>query len=241
MNCKYCGADIPEGSAVCEYCGSSLVPEPETAPAQEAVVPEPEAPVQTPYSPAPELSASGEGLPAKPRKKHILLKILGAAAIVAVVFLLVAISSAPQRNAVKYIKYTMETCYNKPLDVDTYLAFFPQEFVKKTAEELSGSEEQFRKELREYFDKSYEDVKDLPDNQKDILHDVKSVKTEKLKRSEVDELKDKYGIKIDGAVRVYLEAELTRNGERDPYEGQLIMLRIGTKWYVDPEWFLSLF
>lgn len=203
--CSNCGTIIPEGSPVCPTCG---------APA-----------------PAPQQAPTGGS------KKGLVGILIAVVAVVLVVVLCVALlgGNSPKSVADDYMKAMF-----KQQDAGKMLSLIHKDILDAAYEEADMDKDEFEEELQDMMDMMYEGLDDECDewNVTWEIGDVDDVDDDELEDIQ-DYYDDDYDVKVKDAKTVEINAtvEVTVDDETEEEDTdmEIIVVKIGNKWYLDPE------
>lgn len=241
MYCNNCGAQVADGAVFCDNCGCRLT---ESAGASQGsgqssggYAPY----VQQPFYP-PAADALPAQAPAKKKKKALplILGIVGGVVLALAVLLIVLGATAPQRRAVALTKYASKM-FDTRLKADTLLDYFPPQYVNKLADEMGCSVSEFKSNLQSELDDLYENRSQYLGGVSYKLKSVKATSTEKITGSELEDIRKLYDFKISAAKKVNMTSKASINGITQEADSSVIMIKVGGRWYVEPQYLISLY
>lgn len=203
MFCRNCGTQNQDGAGFCCSCGAPLS------------------------------SGGPAGGGAAAKAKNINVKLIGiVAAVVVVLFvafkLLFGGGGGPEKSATKFVDSIFKG------DGKTVVNMLPD----KVIEEIMDEEDMTKKEMIEELNDYLEDKKDDMDDRYDKWSvKCKVLDTEDFSKRELrnlaDRYEDSYDIDVKAAKTVSVKATLKADGETDSNTMDIVMVKIGSKWYVD--------
>ncbi len=203
MFCRNCGTQNQDGAGFCCSCGAPLS------------------------------SGGPAGGGAAAKAKNINVKLIGiVAAVVVVLFvafkLLFGGGGGPEKSATKFVDSIFEG------DGKAIVNMIPD----KVIEEIMDEEDMTKKEMIEELNDGLEYIKDDMDD----MYDKWSVKckvldTEDFSKRELrnlaDRYEDSYDIDVKAAKTVSVKATLKADGETDSNTMDIVMIKVGGKWYLE--------
>ncbi len=203
MFCRNCGTQNQDGAGFCCSCGAPLS------------------------------SGGPAGGGAAAKAKNINVKLIGiVAAVVVVLFvafkLLFGGGGGPEKSATKFVDSIFKG------DGKAIVNMLPD----KVIEEIMDEEDMTKKEMIEELNDHLEDKKDDMDDRYDKWSvKCKVLDTEDFSKRELRNLadwyEDSYDIDVKAAKTVSVKATLKADGETDSNTMDIVMVKIGSKWYVD--------
>lgn len=203
MFCRNCGTQNQDGAGFCCSCGAPLS------------------------------SGGPAGGGAAAKAKNINVKLIGiVAAVVVVLFvafkLLFGGGGGPEKSATKFVDSIFKG------DGKAIVNMLPD----KVIEEIMDEEDMTKKEMIEELNDYLEDKKDDMDDRYDKWSvKCKVLDTEDFSKRELrnlaDRYEDSYDIDVKAAKTVSVKATLKADGETDSNTMDIVMVKIGSKWYVD--------
>lgn len=203
MFCRNCGTQNQDGAGFCCSCGAPLS------------------------------SGGPAGGGAAAKAKNINVKLIGiVAAVVVVLFvafkLLFGGGGGPEKSATKFVDSIFKG------DGKAIVNMIPD----KVIEEIMDEEDMTKKEMIEELNDGLEYIKDDMDD----MYDKWSVKckvldTEDFSKRELrdlaDRYEDSYDIDVKAAKTVSVKATLKADGETDSNTMDIVMIKVGGKWYLE--------
>ena len=203
MFCRNCGTQNQDGAGFCCSCGAPLS------------------------------SGGPAGGGAAAKAKNINVKLIGiVAAVVVVLFvafkLLFGGGGGPEKSATKFVDSIFKG------DGKAIVNMIPD----KVIEEIMDEEDMNKKEMIEELNDGLEYIKDDMDD----MYDKWSVKckvldTEDFSKRELrdlaDRYEDSYDIDVKAAKTVSVKATLKADGETDSNTMDIVMIKVGGKWYLE--------
>lgn len=203
MFCRNCGTQNQDGAGFCCSCGAPLS------------------------------SGGPAGGGAAAKAKNINVKLIGiVAAVVVVLFvafkLLFGGGGGPEKSATKFVDSIFKG------DGKAIVNMIPD----KVVEEIMDEEDMTKKEMIEELNDGLEYIKDDMDD----MYDKWSVKckvldTEDFSKRELrdlaDRYEDSYDIDVKAAKTVSVKATLKADGETDSNTMDIVMIKVGGKWYLE--------
>lgn len=203
MFCRNCGTQNQDGAGFCCSCGAPLS------------------------------SGGPAGGGAAAKAKNINVKLIGiVAAVVVVLFvafkLLFGGGGGPEKSATKFVDSIFKG------DGKAIVNMIPD----KVIEEIMDEEDMTKKEMIEELNDGLEYIKDDMDD----MYDKWSVKckvldTEDMSKRELrdlaDRYEDRYDIDVKAAKTVSVKATLKADGETDSNTMDIVMIKVGGKWYLE--------
>ena len=203
MFCRNCGTQNQDGAGFCCSCGAPLS------------------------------SGGSAGGGAAAKAKNINVKLIGiVAAVVVVLFvafkLLFGGGGGPEKSATKFVDSIFKG------DGKAIVNMIPD----KVVEEIMDEEDMTKKEMIEELNDGLEYIKDDMDD----MYDKWSVKckvldTEDFSKRELrdlaDRYEDSYDIDVKAAKTVSVKATLKADGETDSNTMDIVMIKVGGKWYLE--------
>ncbi len=203
MFCRNCGTQNQDGAGFCCSCGAPLS------------------------------SGGPAGGGAAAKAKNINVKLIGiVAAVIVVLFvafkLLFGGGGGPEKSATKFVDSIFKG------DGKAIVNMIPD----KVVEEIMDEEDMTKKEMIEELNDGLEYIKDDMDD----MYDKWSVKckvldTEDFSKRELrdlaDRYEDSYDIDVKAAKTVSVKATLKADGETDSNTMDIVMIKVGGKWYLE--------
>lgn len=203
MFCRNCGTQNQDGAGFCCSCGAPLS------------------------------SGGPAGGGAAAKAKNINVKLIGiVAAVIVVLFvafkLLFGGGGGPEKSATKFVDSIFKG------DGKAIVNMIPD----KVIEEIMDEEDMTKKEMIEELNDGLEYIKDDMDD----MYDKWSVKckvldTEDFSKRELrdlaDRYEDSYDIDVKAAKTVSVKATLKADGETDSNTMDIVMIKVGGKWYLE--------
>jgi len=246
MFCKNCGTNNAEGVRFCAKCGSPMTAAPTefsapAAPSYPTQAPNyaaqtPNYGAQTPnYGAAPSYTAPTYGAaPGGSKKSNPMGAVLAAVAAIVVIILLISLfgGNSPKKVAKKTMDAMMDCNMNKVVKL------MHKDVIDAVLEELDMDEDDFEDLLDEASEEAKDGLEEMEDEYDDYKISYKIKDVEDMDDDEFDDLKDMYDddldIKVKKAKVVEIEVTEKYDGDKEEDDMELIIVKIGGKWYLDP-------
>ncbi len=231
MYCMKCGAQLPEGTRFCLNCGAEQPAPADTANAS--------APVYNAgdYQPPRDNTASAPApVKAKKSKKPFIISAAGLLLVAAIILTIVLVSGgSPESRAAAFMK-CVGSATNTRLDANTVFDYLPPEYMEKMAQNMGMTVEGYKKSVQRLFDDQYRQIVNNPElAEKNKLISVDVLRVEELTPDELEDLHRQSDFSFSEAKRVIMKIVYMEDGEVETNENnQLVMVKVGSKWYVHP-------
>ncbi len=211
--CPKCGKPFEENASNCAYCGAR----------------NPDAPAASVNPKVNEIVNKAKSL----NKKNIAILAGAVVAVIVVISLLVTlIGSSGYKKAIdNFFDFTIKG------DVDVLEDLAPEDFWEELEDEYDVKLKDIKKELEDSFEEQLEDLED--EYGKNLKVKWKVIDKEELDEDDLDDLKDTlkdtYGTakkSVKKALEVEIEATLKGRDDEDTDEQEMILVKIGNKWYI---------
>ena len=248
MNCRRCGAIIPNGGNNCPACGTPVAP---VQPVQTAQPVQPVAPgaAYAPVRPVAPKPASKTSILDKVMQgpsftvAGVKVPVFAAAAAVVALLLVILLAvlifggNSPEDIAETYI----EANYFGDADADDVLDLYPEEYVEYLLDEYDIDEDDLIASIEDYLEDRRDECEDEEFELDDI--EIRSVKDKKKKDYDeiVEFFDDEFDLEVEGFKLVKCKVYYEEEGDEESDTLQVLVVEIDGDYYIaDQYWLASL-